>query len=128
MYNCDIRLVRDGMPVDPELTRFSTIDTRSLKLAQLQQIPFQNYASHATSGRPAPLHGSWGDQVDLESSMRPLNRELKGGEPRTITLPLSWFPFVDLVCGKQQPEYRDPPMNDRMTHKSVLQSPKCFGA
>jgi hypothetical protein len=127
MYSCDISLLRNGMPVDPQLST-TTIDTRSLKMAQLRQIPFLNYATVATSGRPAPINGSWAQQVDLESSMRPQHRQVKGGEPRTITLPLSWFPFVDLVCEKQQPEYRDPPANDRMTHKSVLSSPKCFGA
>lgn len=108
-------LQRDGKPVSA--LDDTTIDTRSLHTAQLQQLPFLGYAAVPTTGRPLPAGGSWSEQVDLESSMRPQNREVKGGEPRTITMPLSLWPMHDLQCDTQQCDYRTAPQVTRMSHK-----------
>jgi hypothetical protein len=125
------RFERDGQHLSGEevCRGMTTLDTRSLHVAQLQQLPFLGHATVSTAGRPAPLHGSWADQVDLESSMRPEQRQVRQCEPRTVVNPMSLYPWVDLVCPKQQNDYREPPVNDRMMHKQPLNSrPKTFDA
>lgn len=113
-YGDRIVLERSGMPVCDG----GAIDTRSLHTAQLQQTPFLNYAAVATTGRPGPYGGSWGAQVDLESSMRSVceHNQRERCEPRTLVLPLSLHPFVDMVCEQPMGDYREPCLNTRMMH------------